>query len=451
MRLNASETAFTSMLRCEAVRFSYGRDPVLRGIDLTVRPGEMVGVLGPNGAGKSTLIKLASGVVRPDAGRIMLGGEDVQRMARAEVARRVAVVPQDFTVEFAYTVRQIVEMGRMPYTGTWGVLGARDHTAVDSALAETGLASLANRIFSQLSGGERQRVLVALALAQSSALILLDEPTAHLDVRHQVEVLNLLRRFNAERGITVIAAMHDLNLAARYFPRLVLLHHEIVADGTPAAVLDAALLSRLYQTPVQVGILRGEEHLSVLPPAHAHTRASAPIEDLRARIHVIAGGGSGELVMRALADASIPFTAGALNDGDSDAALAARLAAVVVREMPYAPLGASALTESATLIGRAHCVVVCPTAFGPGNVALLDVALKHADGRRVILYEPDVVSADTVTDVVARRDFTGGTAQEAYAQLLARGAVVAVSLDEVLRYVASNNSAAHSQVQATPK
>src|SRR5262249_16836779 len=135
--------------------------------------------------------------------------------------------------------------------------------------AATHTDGLANRTFNELSGGERQRVLLALALAQESPIVLLDEPTAHLDVKHQTETLELLRRLNREHGITVLAALHDLNLAARYFPRLLLLDHTLLADGPPAGVLDAALLSRIYATPVQVGILRGEEHLSVLPVSAA--------------------------------------------------------------------------------------------------------------------------------------------------------------------------------------
>jgi cobalamin transport system ATP-binding protein len=423
-------------LRCEGVTFAYEHDLVLRDVSLSVLPGEMVGVLGPNGAGKSTLIKLASGIIRPAAGRITLAEDDVRRLARAEVARRVAVVPQDFAVEFAYTVRQIVELGRMPYTGRWGVLRAQDHAAVEAALAETGLVGLADRVFNQLSGGERQRVLVALALAQSSALVLLDEPTAHLDVRHQVETLELLRRFNRERGVTVIAAMHDLNLAARYFPRLVLLHHEIVADGTPASVLDADLLSRIYQTRVQVGILRGEEHLSVLPPSSAELVDSREAPDA-VRVHVIAGGGSGELLMRALADAGVAFTAGALNDGDSDAALAARLAVDVVREAPYAALGEAALAQARTVMRRATWLVICPTAFGPGNVALLELAAEREDGSRVLLYEPGCASPAKVIEAVGRRDFADGRAARAYERLQARGAVLAESVGDVLRLLAS--------------
>ncbi|HEY7832348.1 MAG TPA: ABC transporter ATP-binding protein [Ktedonobacterales bacterium] len=255
-------------LTVEDVTFGYrgaGGPDILRGVTLRVRRGERVGLLGPNGAGKSTLLRLASGVLRPGSGRVLLAGAEVRALPRDEVARRVAVVPQDFSVRFAYTVRQLVELGRTAHAGSWGVLRAADRQAVARALAATDLDTLADRVFNELSGGERQRVLVAMALAQASPVVLLDEPTAHLDIRHQIEVLELLRRLNHERGLTVLAALHDLNLAARYFPRLVLFRNEIIVDGPPAAVLDPALLSRVYETPVRVGRLAGETYLSVLP------------------------------------------------------------------------------------------------------------------------------------------------------------------------------------------
>lgn len=253
-------------LALEHVSFGYTAGAsILRDVTLRVRQGECVGLLGPNGAGKSTLLRLASGVLRAGSGHVLLVGDEVRALARDEVARRVAVVPQDFAVQFAYTVRQLVELGRTSHAGSWGFLRTEDHRAVVRALEATELESLAERVFNELSGGERQRVLVAMALAQASPMVLLDEPTAHLDIRHQIEVLELLRRLNHQRGLTVIAALHDLNLAARYFPRLVLFRNEIIADGPPEAVLDAALLSRVYETPVRVGTLPGEAYLSVLP------------------------------------------------------------------------------------------------------------------------------------------------------------------------------------------
>ncbi len=245
-------------LAFEKVGFAYGREPVVASVRLRIAAGEMVALLGPNGAGKSTLLGLASGVLAPNAGRILLHGEELRGMPRRQIARVIAVVPQEFSVQFSYTVRQLVEMGRAPHLGALGAFGQADRQAVDEAMATTETTALAERVFNELSGGERQRVIVALALAQAPSLLLLDEPTAHLDIKHQVEVLELVRRLNAERRLTVLAALHDLNLAARYFPRLVLFQREVVADGPPARVLEAGLLSRVYGTPVRIGILRGE-------------------------------------------------------------------------------------------------------------------------------------------------------------------------------------------------
>lgn len=395
------------------VRFGYHGEDVVRDVSLTVARGAMVGLLGPNGAGKSTLLKLASGILRPAAGAVSLDGAELRTLSQQEVARRVAVVPQDFAVQFAYTVRQIVELGRMPYLGSWGVQRAADRRAVIAALEETNTLALADRVFNELSGGERQRVLLALALAQDAGIVLLDEPTAHLDIKHQIEVLELLRHLNAERHLTVVAVLHDLNLAARYFPRLVLFQREIVADGPPAQVLDGALLSNVYGTAVQVGILRGEEHLSVLPPGYAvasDEQPAIPAKESEAIAHVIAGGGSGELLMRALADAKLPFSAGPLNIGDSDYVLALRLATLCIAEPPYAPVSPQGLEAARERMAAAAAVIICPTPLGPGNVALLEEALAARwAGAMVILLEPacvPLVTSDALNSV-AERDFSG--------------------------------------------
>ncbi|HEX6819144.1 MAG TPA: ATP-binding cassette domain-containing protein, partial [Ktedonobacterales bacterium] len=296
-----------------------------------------------------------------------------------------------------------------------------------------------DRIFNELSGGERQRALLALPLAQESGLVLLDEPTAHLDIKHQIEVLELLRRLNRERGLTVLAVLHDLNLAARYFPRLVLFNRRVIADGPPAQVLDAGLLERVYETPVQVGILRGEEHLSVLPPGYAPAAISGDAEPAARMVHVLAGGGSGELMMRALADAGIPFSAGPLNVGDSDYALARRLAAVCYAEPPYAPVSPQGLAAARERMGQARAVVVCPAPLGPGNVSLLDAALQALRaGAEVILLEPgDLAESSPAVDLetVRERDFSG-RGVELYSELMKDGARQARSPLEVVQLLA---------------
>lgn len=444
-------TAQCEALAFESVTFGYHGEPVVEAVSLTISPGDMVGLLGPNGAGKSTLVRLASGVIRPSRGSVRIRGVDARELARDEVARRVAVVPQEFNVQFAYTVRQVVELGRTPHRGSWGFARTGDREAIEAALDATGTTALADRIFNELSGGERQRVLIALALSQSAGIVLLDEPTAHLDIKHQIEVLEMLRRLNRERDLTVVAVMHDLNLAARFFPRLILFKRRVIADGPPAPVLSADLLARVYETPVQVGILRGEEHLSVLPPGYAYSaNGMAPVTDARApsaMVHVLAGGGSGELLMRTLADTTIAFSAGPLNVGDSDYGLALRLAVVCFAEPPYAPVSSQGLEAASERMAAARAVVVCPAPLGPGNVLLLDAVMRALRaGTVVILLEPGSdVSSDSESETmdfnaVRERDFSG-RGVTLYESLTRSGARLAASpLDAVrlLRQVLSD-------------
>jgi cobalamin transport system ATP-binding protein len=428
-----SETA----LEFAAVSLAYRRVLALDAVSFRVAPGEMVGLLGPNGAGKSTILKLAAGTLRPNAGHVCLLGDEASRLPRRAAARRVAMVPQEFTVQFPYTVRQIVEMGRTPRLRLLGTLGAEDRAAVESALATTEIAHLAGRAFQELSGGERQRVLLALALAQEGEILLLDEPTAHLDIRWQIETLELLRRLNAERGLTILAALHDLNLAARYFSRLILLNKRVVADGPPSRALERELLASVYGAAVTVGVLSGEEHLSVLPPGHTWQGAStsaggtAPV----ARVHVLAGGGTGALLMRALADAVIPFSAGPLNIGDSDYALAERLAVACIVEPPYAPISDAGLAAAGEAMRAARAVLLCPLPLGAGNVALLDMARSAAQsGARVILLEPEAGSMpdrEALLARVAARDYSG-RGPALYRALLADGAEIAAMPTQAL-------------------
>lgn len=424
------------LLQCTDVAFGYTpTSPIFRDVSFAIPRGAMVGLLGPNGAGKTSLLRLLSGARQPQSGKIAFAGRDLATLSRREAAQAIAVVPQEVTMPFAYTVRQMIEMGRTPHLRPlgWGVLGPDDRDAVAKAIATTGTAEFADRVFNELSGGERQRVVVAMALAQSPQLLLLDEPTAHLDVRHQIEALELVARLNRERGLTVLASLHDLNLAARYFPRLILFQRGIVADGPPSAVLAPDLLERVYQVRVQVGILRGARYLSILPPGEdAGTTDDAP----QAQAHVVAGGGTGDLVMRALVEAAIPFTAGALNVGDSDYDLAAQLALTTIAEPPFA--GVSATGQAATLAAMraARQVILCPIPIGPGNVALLHTAgAALAQGTAIWLFEPTlsaIADHDRFAAHIAERDYAGGAGKLAYQDLLAAGARITTSLPELL-------------------
>jgi iron complex transport system ATP-binding protein len=446
---HAASAAPTPALALERVTFSYGAEPLLRDLTLRVQPGEMVALIGPNGAGKTTALKLASGALAPRSGVVALDGTPLGRLSRGELARRVAMVPQAFAVQFAYTVRQVVEMGRTPYRGLLGLSGPHDRAAVARALEETHTAALADGVFNDLSGGERQQVILALALAQEARVVLLDEPTAHLDIRHQVDALELLARLNRERGLTVVAALHDLNLAARYFPRLVLFARGVVADGPPVAVLEAALLSKVYETPVGVGILPGETALSVLPPGrHGHAVRGTGVAH-GAGVQVIAGGGSGALLLRALADAGIPCGVGPLNVGDSDLALARQLGAAIREEPPFAPVSLEGLRWAVERSAAAQAVVVAPVPLGPGNIAMLELALDAArEGRPVLLLEPELPDGDTNTaaerllPLVRARDYSG-RGEELYCALLDAGARCVATPAAVVASVARLAGEAH--------
>ena len=225
----------------------------LSGLTLEIAPGEIVGVIGPNSSGKTTLIRLLTRVLEPEAGEVRLDGVPVRRMSRAELARRVAVVPQGTVPQFPFTVGELVLMGRYPHDPGRYFESARDHAVAREAMEATGVRELADLPLEHLSGGERQRAVIAKALAQEPRLLVLDEPTAPLVLRYQVEAATLLRRLNRERGMGIVLVSHDLNLAAEVCDRLLLLRAgRAAALGAPEAVLDPALLAAVYGCEVVV-------------------------------------------------------------------------------------------------------------------------------------------------------------------------------------------------------
>jgi iron complex transport system ATP-binding protein len=242
------------LLSVQECCFAYPDDEGFRleCVSLEARAGEVLGVVGPNGSGKSTLLRLMAGLLRPERGAVLLSGQPVLGRRRKELARTLAFLPQDLETSFPFTVRDVVAMGRYPYQGTFGLLSSRDMEAVEAALRETATTSLARRRFSTLSGGEKQRVLIAGVLAQEPSVMLLDEPTAALDIHHAAEVFDLLRILS-RKGIAVVAVTHDLNAAGQFCDRLVLLGAGRVArSGAPREVVDAQLLSQVYGADVRV-------------------------------------------------------------------------------------------------------------------------------------------------------------------------------------------------------
>jgi iron complex transport system ATP-binding protein len=243
----------TALLEADGLSFAYGARPVLTDVSLTVAPGELVGVIGPNGGGKTTLVRLLSGVLAPRAGSVRLGGRPLAAHRRRELARRLAVVPQDPTVEFPFTALEVVLMGRAAHLPALGFPGERDLALARAAMSQLDVGGVEDRPLDRLSGGERQSVLLARALAQEPQALLLDEPTTHLDLRHQAGIYDVVQDLRRERGTAVLSVLHDLNLAALYCDRLILLAGgRVAAQGTPREVLAADRLAAAYGAPVQV-------------------------------------------------------------------------------------------------------------------------------------------------------------------------------------------------------
>ncbi|MEH1128466.1 ABC transporter ATP-binding protein [Micromonospora sp. CPCC 206061] len=256
----------------EDVAFRYRDRPVLDAVSLTVAAGECVALVGRNGCGKSTLLRLLAGAARPAAGRVLLQGRDAHTLRRREMARQVAVLHQQLPPMPGMTVRQLVAQGRYPHRGPLGMLWRPDDEEAAAALRATGVEELAGRAVDTLSGGERQRVRLALALAQRTPVLLLDEPTTFLDLRHQLEVLSLVRELHAARGLTVVTVLHELDHAARFTDRIVALAGgRVAADGPPAEVLIPALLADVFG--VRGRVLPDEQTGSV------RTLADAPIPE----------------------------------------------------------------------------------------------------------------------------------------------------------------------------
>jgi len=255
------------MIEVQDIAFSYDGARVIDGVSFRVEDGEFVGVIGPNGSGKTTLLKLLSKVLHPDSGTIRIKGKEIARISNRELARIIAVVPQESNVLFPFTVREIVLMGRYPHLGALSFEHEKDFRIAEEMMRTTDVAQFAGRLITEVSGGEKQRVIVARALAQEPAAMLLDEPTAFLDIKHQIDVHELLKSLNEKRGMTIVCISHDLNLAARYCKRLILLDRgRVAADGTPREVLTPENIARVFG-------------VNALVQQHPHTGAPVVMPD----------------------------------------------------------------------------------------------------------------------------------------------------------------------------
>lgn len=400
-------------MRIEArhVTAGYGPHDILHDISLKLLPGEFVVLIGPNGSGKSTLLRVLSGVLAPRRGEVILDGQPIARMRAREITRKIAFVPQTEPTLFEFTVREVVLMGRHAHLRGLTRETQEDYAAAMRAMAATDTLHLADRPITALSGGEHHRVLIARALAQCAPILLLDEPTAHLDLTHQADVLAIARRLADREGVSVLAALHDLNLASEYCDRMLLLSAgRVAAEGAPEEVLKAETLAEVYGGLVHIGRSPTSGKPFLFPVSRPPDADSLPAR----RIHVICGGGTGLATLSGLQRRGYIVSAGVLNRLDSDEEAASALGIEHVVEAPFSPIGPAALAECRALIARADAVVITDVPIGNGNLPNLELAAEvQKEGKPIYLLGEMPM---------AQRDFTGGAAQALWQVLVEGGA-----------------------------
>ncbi len=399
-------------LQAHGLSVELGGRPVLSGIDVELRPGEILSVVGPNGSGKTTLLRTLLGLQPSRDGEVQLLGRPVRELRPTARARRAAWMPQEERPSENLSVEEYVSLARFPHIGAFGMEDESDRRAVDDALRDCDLETFRERGVLDLSGGERQRVLFARALAQASPVLVLDEPTSHLDMARQFEVMAYLDRFRTGRpDRAVLVAMHDLNLASRFANRLLwLARGQLVAVGSPSATVTAERIFQVFG--VETVVEHREGQVVVFPPRPALAPPSMGGHSLR--VHVICGGGSGEEILRALTDAGHSISAGALNLLDSDEVLARELHVSAAVEAPFSRLSDTIRAENRAVMSQAEVVVIAPLYLGPANVANLEDLLGLPGPPTTYLVDGPPLSG---------RDFTAGAATRLVAELERRGAV----------------------------
>ncbi len=407
-------------MRIEArtVSAGYGSSDVLHDVSMHLVPGEFVGLIGPNGCGKTTLLRVLSGVLRSRSGQVLLNGAPASSMPSRYRARSIAFVPQSEPTLFDFTVREIVLMGRHPHVNGMSGEGPEDFAAATRAMAMTDTLELADRPVTRLSGGEHRRTLIARALAQAAPILLLDEPTAHLDLTHQADILNLVRTA-VSQSASALAALHDLNLAAEFCDRLILMKEgRIASEGVPDQVLTEGALRDAYGPGVKVSANPATGRPIILAMPAPYT-----VEGTGIRIHVICGGGSGTAALAALHRLGLVVTAGVINRLDSDETACCALGIEHVSEAPFSRISPEARAACTAMIAPADVLLITDTPFGPGNLANLElVSEAQAAGKPVYLLAPTPIE---------QRDFAAGHATRIWTELIAHGASEITAIAEL--------------------
>ncbi len=395
-------------VKVEGLCFQYQETEILKDISFVAEQGHFISIIGPNGSGKSTLLKNISAALTPCKGVVYMEKDNIFALRPRDLAQKMAVVPQDTGVQFPFSIMETVLMGRMPHKKRFQGENAEDLSIAQWAMEVTDTWKLKDRLITDISGGERQRVIVARALAQEPQVLLLDEPTAFLDLQHQFGLLELLHSFTQAGRLTVIAVLHDLNLAAQYSDEIILLDQaKIFAAGKPEDVLTQQNIRQIYKIEALLSPNHLTGRFNIIPVARSVPKAQ---KEMDCKIHLICGGGTGTHIMDKLVQDGYQVSCGVVNIGDSDWNKAKSLGIPLVEEAPFANIKPDIYAKNKVLIDQADVIIVLPIPFGIGNVGNLRQAEEAlAKGKQVILVGENHM---------LHRDFTEGEATDIYQTLL---------------------------------
>lgn len=408
------------LLSVDGVECRYGSVRVLEDVSLAVKEGDFVGILGPNGSGKTTLLKSISRVLKPHKGTILLGKEDIYSLQGREVAKQLAVVPQDSTTGFSFLALDVVLMGRNPHMSRFQLESTKDLAVAKKVMELTNTWHLAERPINELSGGERQRVIIARALAQEPKILLLDEPMTHLDIINQLEIMDLVKELCTKQGLVVLAVFHDLNMAARYCNLAVLLKSgKVFSAGRLDQVLTSENIKTVFRVDAIVQKHLVTNSLYIIPMSRLK---SPPVK--KCSIHLICGAGTGTALMKILLEEGYTVTAGVLNVLDTDFETAQFLKIPVTTEAPFSPITEQAHKANMSMIDEASMVVLTSVPFGHGNVQNLEAAREAIDKG---------IPTFVIEEIpIEERDFTQGKARALLEELRRKGASFVKNTSDLL-------------------
>jgi iron complex transport system ATP-binding protein len=414
------------ILTVKNLDFAYEGSNVLNNISFNVEDGCFLSILGPNGSGKSTLVNLICKVLKKYKGTITIKGRNIENLSSKEIAKLVAVVPQYSNTGFDFLVGELIMMGRFPYISRFGREKKQDYDIVENVMEKTKTLPLYKKRFSELSGGEKQRVVIAQALVQDTPIVLLDEPTSHLDINFQIEIMELFHELNINEGKTIIGVFHDINLAVNYSKDAILLKNGIIFNyGEINDIITKENIKKVFNSDVYVGKNPFTGKLYISPTFNPVFEGPADVRDIK--VHVIGGGGAASPIINLLHGRGYTVSCGVVNNFDTDLNTSEMLGISYVSEAPFSPISLYSQNKNLEFIKSSEIVILPEIEFGHGNFSNL-VSVKEAQelGKKVI-----VIEGKRIKD----RDHTDGKAEMLYQKILEKGAITIKNISEIFNKI----------------